>query len=128
MLNLCAGNPVRTPDGRPINRQTRAIRRLRHSLPATGKGCGQSRISSRSQRDGRGVAEAGGSQPAPLMRLKAQWPEIGRSPGIHRAVLAVALTGGFRARQGRGGQPARHLARQICWRPRGRDRRASGLG
>ena len=31
------------------------------------------------------------------MRLKAQRPEIGRSPGIHRAVLAAALTGGFRA-------------------------------
>jgi hypothetical protein len=45
----------------PINRRPRALRRLRHPLPAAGKGGDRSRISRRAQGDGCGVAEAGGS-------------------------------------------------------------------
>ena len=44
------------------DRQTRAIRRLRHPLPATGESYGRSPITHRPQRDGRRVAEAGGSR------------------------------------------------------------------
>ena len=49
-------------NGRAIIRQTRAIRRLCHSLPATGEGCGRSEISRSPQRDGFGVAKTGGGR------------------------------------------------------------------
>jgi hypothetical protein len=69
MLDLYEGQLEGTTDGRSTNRQTRAIRCLRYTLPTTGEGFDRSRISGRPQRDGSGVAEACGRRRPSFRRL-----------------------------------------------------------